>query len=103
MGMFAESYHETAALMPRGRLTNFDYGIMFKDATGQAWHRHASGTLHATPWLEYLTQNGYFGPVLPPVFRSFTPLLTDQFATTQAHQTFVTVGPGVANSCDQNV
>lgn len=99
----AESYHDTAKLMRRGHLSNFDYGIMFKDAIGQAWHRHASGTLHPTPWLEYLAQNGYFSPVLPPVFRSFTPLLADQFTTPQTHQRFVKGGPRTANSCDQSV
>jgi hypothetical protein len=99
----AESYKETAKFMNPYHLNRFDYGIMFKDATGQAWHRHASGTLHPTPWLEYLTQNGYFSPILPPVFRSFTPLLTDQFTTPEPHQRFIAVGPGAANSCDQNV
>lgn len=99
----ADSYIETAEIISPDHLNHFDYGITFKDATGQAWHRHASGTLHATPWLEYLTQQGSFSPILPPIFRSFTPLIADQFITPEAHQRFIAVGPATANSCDQNV
>jgi hypothetical protein len=100
----AKSYAETSRLMGSDRrLPGFDYGIMFKDATGQAWHRHASGTLHSTPWLEYLTGKGTFNPVLPPVFRTFTPLLADNFTTPETGQKFVTAAPEAASGCDQNV
>ena len=97
----AESYPETARLMSPVHLSDFDYGIEFKDASGQAWHRHASGTLHPTPWLEYLSGAGSFSPLLPPVFRSFTPLTVNQFTTPEAHNRFITAGPEAANSCDQ--
>ena len=97
----ADFYAQTARLMgPSDHFPKFDYGIIFKDATGQAWHRHASGTLHPTPWLEYLRERGLYNPVLPPVFRSFTPLLTAQFTTPVAGQIFVTDGPTTANGCD---
>jgi hypothetical protein len=97
----AESYVETAHLILPSRVSDFDYGIMFKDAAGQAWHRHASGMLHPTPWLEYLSQPGTFSPLLPPVFRSFTPLAIDQFTTPEPHGRFISAGPAPANSCGQ--
>jgi hypothetical protein len=56
--------------------------------------------LHPTPWLEYLSEKSLYNPVLPPVFRSFTPLLADQFTTPVAGQRFVTVGPVAANGCE---
>lgn len=96
----ADSYPQTAKLMgATDGLPKFDYGIMFKDAAGQAWHRHASGTLHPTPWLEYLNQKGLYNPVLPPVFAAFKPLLADQFTTPIAGQRFVAGGPTTANGC----
>jgi hypothetical protein len=100
----AESYAETARLMTASRhLPAFDYGIMFKDATGQAWHRHASGMLHPTPWLEYLVQKGHYSPVLPPVFRTFTALTSDTNTVPEASQRFIDSGPKQADSCDPNV
>jgi hypothetical protein len=96
----AKSYTATAKLIGDGRhLAAFDYGIMFKDASGQAFHRHASGILHPTPWLEYLTGKHTYNPVLPPVFHSFTPLLTDNFIIPQRHQGFVATPPKPASAC----
>jgi len=97
----AESYAETARLILPDRMSAFDYGIMFKDAAGQAWHRHASGMLHSTPWLEYLAQPGTYSPILPPVFRAFTPLASDQFTTPEPHGRFISAGPASASSCGQ--
>jgi hypothetical protein len=97
----AGSYAETAKLMSPGRVSDFDYGIMFKDAAGQTWHRHASGMLHTTPWLEYLSQPRTGSLLPPPVFRSFTPLAKDQFTTPEARGRFISEGPTVANSCGQ--
>jgi hypothetical protein len=99
----AESYRETAELVNASHPLRFDFGIIFKDATGQTWHRHAAGTLHPTPWLEYLSQGKSYSPVLPPVFRSFTPLLADQFTTPESGQAFIKAGPQAALSCDPNV
>jgi hypothetical protein len=99
----AGSYVQTVNLMnPAKPVPRFDYGIMFMDATGQDWHRHASGTLHATPWLEYLTGNHSYTPLLPPVFRSFTPLHADNFTTPEVGQKFVVTAPTAANACDQS-
>lgn len=99
----ARSYSQTAKLMTSGRgLNKFDYGIEFKDAAGQSWHRHASGTLHPTPWLEYLSGANDYNPLLPPVFRSFTPLVADQFTTPEAHSRFIPGTLGAANSCTQS-
>lgn len=97
----AMSYTETAKLMgSSSKLPAFDYGIMFTDATGQAWHRHASGTLHRTPWLEYLQQKGYTTPMLPPVFNSDTLLSRDSYTIPEAHQAFVVGKPVSAMGCD---
>ena len=100
----ADSYSQTARLMnPRKPLPRFDYGIMFMDAAGQDWHRHASGTLHATPWLEYLTGSHTYSPVvLPPVFRTFTPLPSDIFTTPEGGQKFLVTAPATASACEQS-
>jgi hypothetical protein len=100
----AGSYLATSQLIHAGRhLPAFDYGIMFKDAKGQAFHRHASGTLHPTPWLEYLTGKHTYNPVLPTVFRNFTPLLADNFVIPQSGQKFVAVSPRTASACGSGV
>ena len=98
----AKSYLRTAGLIASGgTLRKFDYGIEFKDAAGQSWHRHASGTLHPTPWLEYLSGANNYNPLLPPIFRSFTPLIADQFTTPQARSRFIPGTLGAASSCSQ--
>lgn len=99
----AKSYAETAKIIHPGRRSNFDYGIIFKDAAGQTWHRHASGMIHQTPWLEPLSQPGNYNPLLPPVFPSFTTLTADQFTTPIVHGRFITSGPRAADSCGQGV
>ena len=95
----AESYAETARLMLSSRAGDFDYGLMFKDATGQTLHRHASGMLHTSPWLEYLSEPRTGNPSPPPVFRSYTLLATDQFTTPEEGGRFIAGGPKNANSC----
>jgi hypothetical protein len=97
----AESYAETARLMPPHRAGEFDYGLIFEDAGGQTWHRHASGMLHATPWLEYLSEprTGSFLP--PQIFQSFTPLMKDNFTAPEEDGTFISGGLVYADSCGQ--
>jgi hypothetical protein len=103
LGAIAKSYIQTAGLMTSNHLLNkFDYGIEFKDAAGQSWHRHASGTLHPTPWLEYLSGASGYNPLLPPVFKSFTPLTTDQFTTPEPHSRFIPGNLGAASDCNES-
>jgi hypothetical protein len=101
----AESYPQTSQLLGAGRrlLPPFDYGIMFKDANGQSWHRHASGDLHPTPWLEYLSGKNNYNPVLPPVFKTWKALVSENFTLPQPGQKFVAVQPEPASGCDQSV
>src|SRR6266536_6217629 len=85
------------------RSTLFPYTTLFRstDTNGQAWHRHASGTLHTTPWLEFLNEPGVRTPILPPVFRSsYTPLIKDNYTIPQPGQTFIDAGPREADSCE---
>jgi hypothetical protein len=79
----------------------FDYGIMFVDASGKAWHRHAAGTLHLNPWLEYL-DDGSRTPRVPPVFRQggYTPQESAAYTIPQPRQQFVKAGPEKAEGCE---
>jgi hypothetical protein len=99
----AMSYSATAKIMTSShQLPRFDYGIMFTDALGQAWHRHASGTLHATPWLEYLNVSEHKTPV-PPVFINYKVLSGDLYTTPEVHQLLVSGSPVTAQGCDTGV
>lgn len=95
----AKAYAETARFISPNHLSRFDYGIEFKDATGLSWHRHASGTLHSTPWLEYLSGADKYSPLLPPVFKSFTALAADQFTVPEPDSKFISSRPEAANGC----
>jgi hypothetical protein len=98
----ARSYRETAELTTsRARMSAFDYGIMFVDASGKSWHRHAAGTLHRNPWLEYLS-DGSRSPNVPPVFSTekYVPLTAPGYTVPQARQPFVKTGPKSAEGCD---
>jgi hypothetical protein len=95
----ARSYPETSDLAGQDQLPQFDYGIMFTDADGQAWHRHAAGALSQNAWLEFL-DDGTRTPDLPPMLRDRKKLENAQgFTVPRARQKYIASGPTEADDC----
>lgn len=79
----------------------FDYGVVFTDAAGKTWHRHPSGFVNGTPWLEP-PSDGTRSPLLPDAFKEYHPLAGARVFTlpTAAQKPFVVGGPRAASACD---
>ncbi|MYS24226.1 hypothetical protein GA0115240_16152 [Streptomyces sp. DvalAA-14] len=96
----AQMYPATAHMDLSGSSgTKFDVGVVFADAAGKTWHRHPSGFINGTPWLEK-PEDGTRSPVLPDAFHGYQPLTDHRIhAVPAAGRPFVLADKSAASGC----
>ncbi|MGW3932139.1 hypothetical protein ACWECC_29170 [Streptomyces microflavus] len=77
-----------------------DYGVLFVDSAGKAFHRHVAGEINPNPWLEFL-EGEEQAPDIPEVFEKFTRHGPEGDAVTalSSNTQGVAAGPSRAQAC----
>ncbi|GAA1542559.1 hypothetical protein GCM10009678_26290 [Actinomadura kijaniata] len=97
LGAIARSYPPTARRLEGGALPRFDYGLMFVDVGGKAWHSRPGTSVSSVAWLEPLV-DGTRDPKLPNYLRENGPsrLEADPLTVPERGQPYVRSAPGAA-------